>query len=60
LIVDPMAGIDLAPLFELMPTRPHQVFHAGARYRDHLRQARLIPTPTFDTQSRHGAASARR
>jgi ribonuclease D len=53
LIVDPMApGIDLSPLFRLMAnTAVTKVFHAGRQDIEIIyAKARLIPTPTFDTQ----------
>lgn len=53
LIVDPLApGIDLAPFFQLMAdTGVVKVFHAGRQDIEIVyAKARLIPTPTFDTQ----------
>lgn len=53
LIVDPLApGLDLAPFFALMADAGVvKVFHAGRQDIEIIyAKARLIPTPTFDTQ----------
>lgn len=53
MVVDPLAaGIDLNPFFKLMADRNVvKVFHAGRQDIEIIyAKARLIPTPTFDTQ----------